>query len=1031
MSYLNTNTYDNLVDEMTNTAFNAEYETPQEVIDYIDEMKYAKILLGSVPLSSRVDWRQIQKGQMKPEARELFRHINKICQFPPCRQKSDTKLGKQLKRTYSYAIRRYVLYMSEAGVTAEDFKVDGILMLRCIRNYFDELDKEDEDETNVNEVEDDEDDLGADVDQEAENMDGAEAIQQQSRAAVTPQAETQPIVRDSLDRYHTIENFKYALVHLQLLLGVYEASHVRNDFERSETIKRLALVPNLDQIDDFAKFRREMHHRMAKENFHNKDRPELAHGIYTEEILGEMIKRLYDKTLEYKPGRIYSAINTGLELLLGHHLLLRSINKRNLELSDAMFTTEICGSMKVPILGFKITQSKTMSGYAAPRKMGCCRNKRVELCLVGAFALSLWYRFDFEDMKGSLTGKHFPDFLKKESWYPIKVLFSKNNNSLDLKEPISYKYECSLISNALRDINFQTPKRGHLGRLNQAQVADAKDIEEAQISRAGLWKTNNVLRETYLRNYPFAFILSSGGFQKLEPYFIARDITPPLSLQEKIFPWLESVKEQVAARTQDGMSNNERDDTVPKFLDMLQDFRSIILQDLCVLMELVPDTVYSQHPIVNDEQFKVYKESVLLAHHHNTVYSTITTAQREGINKIVPDLAAKIDSLHVNHQHTNDSLFLLKTEIGNRVTSLEQEVKQVPMMIEESRFQVRGNMLAVQNDVLLSMTRIKEEMKSMVDNTVKEAMERFTRLFMEQFKNESLLANSRTQRNIERCIHELDKRQKKKRIRATLPNGALLSMLRDSSSSSSSPAPEPDPEPEPEAPTHGQQQQPPNKQPPKNKGDRGPNTNKKYVPGVGLSPLTKTVPDLFEEWYESRPGSMSIVEKDQKYGIGWRQECNTKYKRLKSVIMFMEDERIKHYPGMSRKYLANCMEILRKEQKIASVAAFGTRLQYLANKPTFSEKLADVVQRERNRPTVVVPDMASFFNPQLQTANPNNKEIENVIDEEDEEGSIASLSDIPVEDDPNIDPGLRSSNEAASDDLHDPGDLNPSSMEVD
>ncbi|KAJ8139433.1 hypothetical protein OY671_007354 [Metschnikowia pulcherrima] len=245
---------------------------------------------------------------------------------------------------------------------------------------------------------------------------------------------------------------------------------------------------------------------------------------YTYEQLEQMMTQMYQNTGTGKQNVIYDSMNTILEILLGHHCLFRSRNKRILEISDTVFPLLDSGKGKVRVLGFKFTEGKTLGANTAPQQMGAFRSKNVMTCLVSAFVMSLWYRLDFDTMHGSLTGKRFPDFLKKSDWYNIKVLWS--TRTMNSHEPISYNYEASLVKKCLKVINVKFSKLTHLGRCVSARNADAKRVEQSQVRRAGKWRIDT-MEKAYMSAYPMEFLHHSAEFGATEQYSLPRDIEPP------------------------------------------------------------------------------------------------------------------------------------------------------------------------------------------------------------------------------------------------------------------------------------------------------------------------------------------------------------------------------------------------------------------------------------------------------------------------------------------------------------------------
>ncbi|GEQ67846.1 hypothetical protein JCM33374_g1512 [Metschnikowia sp. JCM 33374] len=255
---------------------------------------------------------------------------------------------------------------------------------------------------------------------------------------------------------------------------------------------------------------------------------------FTIEDIERMVKNMHVKTSTGRISDIHVSINAILKFFLGRHLLFRTESKVALELSDSFYNEFSTRNGTVPILGFQFTIGKTLNEYGRAGISGVCRNKNVLVCLVSAFALSLWYRFDFDDQYGPLTGEHVPNFLDKENWYRAKVLFSSSLESTSIHSPISRGY-----ANQLEKVMFDSIV------LNYPYAFRDRGCQAADDGRFGL----DFLESRYASSFAFEFIHFSAGFKKDEQYYIARDIPVPEELQKMIFPWLEEVREQVENRS--------------------------------------------------------------------------------------------------------------------------------------------------------------------------------------------------------------------------------------------------------------------------------------------------------------------------------------------------------------------------------------------------------------------------------------------------------------------------------------------------
>lgn len=125
----------------------------------------------------------------------------------------------------------------------------------------------------------------------------------------------------------------------------------------------------------------------------------------------------------------------------------------------------------------------------------------------------------------------------------------------------------------------------------------------------------NILKYRFIFTYDYNFIHASAGFMPDEPYYIPRNISVPAESPQKGFTWLEDVcmwirdiinQENIG----DNIEDTEREHGIFMFLKMLRQFRSIVLQDLALLADKVPKSIYFQHPITCDPLFLQFKEEM-------------------------------------------------------------------------------------------------------------------------------------------------------------------------------------------------------------------------------------------------------------------------------------------------------------------------------------------------------------------------------------------------------------------------------------
>jgi len=112
-------------------------------------------------------------------------------------------------------------------------------------------------------------------------------------------------------------------------------------------------------------------------------------------------------------------LRTAVDFLFGNHMLLRSNNRRPIELAD-------CFRLECPNEGIKVANSPTYAFVVVMNQGKPNQNGRMEYgaafrhrnplaCLVGQLAFWLFFRWQVEK-------EAFPDFSRPEKWYHIKIL---------------------------------------------------------------------------------------------------------------------------------------------------------------------------------------------------------------------------------------------------------------------------------------------------------------------------------------------------------------------------------------------------------------------------------------------------------------------------------------------------------------------------------------------------------------------------------------------------------------------------------
>lgn len=123
----------------------------------------------------------------------------------------------------------------------------------------------------------------------------------------------------------------------------------------------------------------------------------------------------------------------------------------------------------------------------------------------------------------------------------------------------------------------------------------------------------------------------------------------------------------------------------------------------------------------------------------------------------------------------------------------------------------------------------------------------------------------------------------------------------------------------------------------------------KQHPELQMSTETNSVPDLLEEWYESKGNTPSVVERDRLYQTIWRGNPSL-YKRRSVIINFIESLlRMKEFRGATRMELGIMLDLTRDKRHFSALC---TDLALQRNRAPMIERLKALwlaKQREREQ----------------------------------------------------------------------------------
>ncbi|GEQ70446.1 hypothetical protein JCM33374_g4123 [Metschnikowia sp. JCM 33374] len=676
-----------------------------------------------------------------------------------------------------------------------------------------------------------------------------------------------------------IKFYKYALTLLQRCLGVFKAASIQDPYQKAKAIELWQEFPHNQQVLEYYKEYKTLMHQLFIKSNANKKRASLYQKKYTNDDIVRMFINMHIK----RPASILLALSD---------LVYEEATTKN--------------GRNIPIFGFQYTIGKTINAGSRFGLSGVSRHKDVTMCLVSALALSLWYRFDYDTQYGPLTGANALDFLDVDDWYTAKLLFAASKGSTGKNAPnstekhaaISTSHANTLATAFFDSIGFKSIKKTHAGRKNQAENADAFGVPLAQIRRAGRWDLD-VLEERYTSCFAHAFIHFSAGFREDEQYYIARDIPVPEELQRMIFPWLEEVSEQVENRSK---SEKARDGTVPDFLDLLQKFRSIVIQDLALLVDIVPQSIYCKHPITRTLLFQEFKKTMDLRMKNNSIFPPEV---KEAADRFNPYFTRKASDIRIGVDQLNT-----KAEIH----------------------------FATQQDEMRSL-------KASLPNLIEQGCKRH---FYDLLEHEG---NNHDKRH-EELLRELKQvKQQNTQLQEIIDKKLDMILFGMSLNQNQSPSTASSHITDTAAPlvqsseVHDAQRSGENQK--NGRPEKKIKTEDPRFQGPEFSLLLKvaSIPDLLKEWYDSEPGKPSIEERNRLFKAAWRSsdQKTSLHKRKKTFVAFIHDT-LQPKLNLQRDEACMLLETYRKDHDWS----MNTMRETLESKKSRNKLFNDIRERKIN-----------------------------------------------------------------------------------
>ncbi|KAK4704972.1 hypothetical protein P7C70_g1233, partial [Phenoliferia sp. Uapishka_3] len=303
----------------------------------------------------------------------------------------------------------------------------------------------------------------------------------------------------------------------------------------------------------------------------------------------------------------------------------RGDNERLILLSDlSVIDHPVNGrSSSVPLFVIASDNSKTNTTGRVDQT-GVWRHKDPALCGVGTTATQLWFcdehlkfpRPDFApDFSEAAKADGFGKFGRRP-WYERVLNTGKTTAGLSVQnqcKPMAYTTHNAAYKRAFAACDISASKTTHICRRLAASNAALNGADKTDTKSHGLWKAGAGSYKDYEREFPMSTIaaLAGGNGQCPEEYFVARtEIAPPPELLKLIFPWVDEERKAYLERLR--VNPLAKDIALVNYLEVLEWFRSVILQDGAVLRARNPKAALFQLAPFNSPEFDFFAKEFVL-----------------------------------------------------------------------------------------------------------------------------------------------------------------------------------------------------------------------------------------------------------------------------------------------------------------------------------------------------------------------------------------------------------------------------------
>ena len=232
------------------------------------------------------------------------------------------------------------------------------------------------------------------------------------------------------------------------------------------------------------------------------------------------------------------------------------------------------------------------------------RHVNVSNCPVGSIAFYLFYRFEVtKEMDDPGI-----DFFDNSTWFDIK--FITDIRCHDRTKILENKTYSTAIDRTCKALGIATNSRMHIGRKLGSFESEINEDNSDDLRNLGNWDPKTQEKH-YSTKLPMGIIRRKAGLMKANHmnYNPRTAYAVPPVLLHAVFPWVTTAMQRFRSDSEVDMCFANKHKTARAFLSMMDEMRSVVIQDAAVMLLEFPDRAHHglfQLPVFQSQAFAEY-----------------------------------------------------------------------------------------------------------------------------------------------------------------------------------------------------------------------------------------------------------------------------------------------------------------------------------------------------------------------------------------------------------------------------------------